>query len=123
MLPPREEDLPLPRTDPDVSEVMGCFASPKRFGHHGPISDVSAISYESANVRVESVAPGNVDSTRGRHFSLGEGKQHSCCTSPDVFLILYNRYQRRLATPSMIRKVYYYCSRTSLYQIPVRICP
>lgn len=38
--------------DPDTADAMGCFASPKRLGHHGSISDVCVISYEPNNVSV-----------------------------------------------------------------------
>jgi len=39
-----------PEPDVDTAEAMGCFASPKRLGHHGSISDVCVLSYEPINV-------------------------------------------------------------------------
>lgn len=41
-----------PEPDVDTAEAMGCFASPKRLGHHGSISDVCVVSYEPINVSV-----------------------------------------------------------------------
>ncbi|CAN0118935.1 unnamed protein product [Scytosiphon promiscuus] len=35
--------------DPDTPDAMGAFASPKRMGHYGPISDVCTLSYEPTN--------------------------------------------------------------------------
>ncbi len=43
-----------PEPDVDAAEAMGCFASPKRLGHHGSIGDVCVVSYEPINV---SLAP------------------------------------------------------------------
>ena len=40
--------------DPDTADAMGCFASPKRLGHHGSISDMCVLSYEATNVSVRS---------------------------------------------------------------------
>eukprot|EP00903_Cladosiphon_okamuranus_P012344 g11573.t1 len=44
-------DPPPTRQEPvlDTADAMGCFASPKRLGHHGSISDVCVISYEPSN--------------------------------------------------------------------------
>eukprot|EP00752_Nemacystus_decipiens_P007177 g6426.t1 len=44
-------DPPLARQepDPDTVDAMGCFASPKRLGHHGSIGDVCVLSYEPIN--------------------------------------------------------------------------
>lgn len=39
-----------PEPDVDTAEAMGCFASPKRLGHHGSISDVCVVSYEPIHV-------------------------------------------------------------------------
>lgn len=36
--------------DADVAEVMGCFASPRRFGHYGSIDDACALAYEPTTV-------------------------------------------------------------------------
>ncbi|CAM9571292.1 unnamed protein product, partial [Ectocarpus sp. 12 AP-2014] len=35
--------------DADAADVMGSFASPKRLGHHGSISDACVLSYEPTN--------------------------------------------------------------------------
>lgn len=45
---------PVPwQPDRDLSEVVSCFAGPRRFGHHGLPSDVRNLAYESTNVSRE----------------------------------------------------------------------